>query len=220
MPYTLVRAGNRVIAPEAPWHSRRMVPGRWGGEPLIATAPRGAPDLLQAALSEIATIIGWARAQGSRQVAVGGTSLGALTSQLVAAHASAWPASLRPDYLYLATTSGSIRQVAVDSELAETFGLGHALRRAGWTDDELSRLSPLTDPLGEPVMAPDRIVMVLGRVDSVTRFEEGRQLAERWRVPTDNLFVRDQGHFSAAVGVVTDDAPLLRLTSIMARARE
>lgn len=218
IPHALIRAGMRVVAPAAPWHSRRMLPGRYGGEPLIGTAPRGGPDLFHAALGDIAALIGWARGEGSVLVAVGGTSLGALTTQLVATHARAWPGALQPDFLLLVTTSGSLRQVAVDSELGEVFGLGDALEAAGWSDELLNRLSPLTDPLGDPVMAPERIVMVLGREDSVTAFDEGRELAERWKVPAENLFIRDQGHFSAAVGVVHDDAPVRRLKALMDRA--
>lgn len=217
-PHRLVREGVRVIAPEAPWHNRRMKPGFYGGEPLIATAPRGGPDLFRAALSEIATLIGWARGQGSPAVAIGGTSLGALTAQLAATQAKAWPASLQPDFLLLVTTSGSLRQVAVDSELGNVFGLGAALKEAGWTDEMLQRLSPLTDPDDGPVVPPERIVMVLGRADSVTAFDEGRNLAHRWGVPSDNLFIRDQGHFSAAVGMIHDDAPVQLLYDLMKKA--
>ena len=218
IPHALIRQGVRVIAPEAPWHGRRMLPGRYGGEPLIATAPRGGPDLFRAALSDIATLTGWARGQGSHIVAIGGTSLGALTTQLAATQAKAWPAALRPDFLLLVTTSGSLRQVAVDGELGDVFGLGEALGNAGWTDESLQALSPLTDPDDEPVMPPERIVMVLGREDSVTAFDEGRDLAARWKIPADNLYIRDQGHFSAAVGVIHDDAPLQQLHDMMKRA--
>ena len=218
IPYALIRAGVRVIAPEAPWHNRRMAPGRWGGEPMIATAPRGAPDLFQASLGEIAVLTAWARGQGTAAVALGGTSLGALTSQLAAVQAAQWPPALRPDLLYLVATGGSVQQVAVDSELADVFGLDDALAAAGWDDAALARLEPLTDPLGPPVMPPERVVMVLGRADSVTRFDEGRELATRWRVPAENLFVRAQGHFSIPLGLLHDDAPLRRLGALMKTA--
>ena len=217
-PYALIRAGVRVIAPEAPWHNRRMAPGRWGGEDMIATAPRGAPDLFQASLGEIAVLTAWAREQGSGVVGLGGTSLGALTSQLAAVQATRWPDPLRPDLLYLVATGGSVQQVAVDSELAGVFGLDEALAAAGWDDAALAALSPLTDPLGPPVMPPERIVMVLGKADSVTRFDEGSDLAARWGVPAENLFVREQGHFSVPLGILHDDAPLRRLARLMETA--
>ena len=60
--------------------------------------------------------------------------------------------------------------------------------------------------------------MVLGREDTVTAFDEGRDLAERWKVPSENLYIRDQGHFSAAVGVIHDDAPVRRLYEMMMKA--
>ncbi len=218
-PSKAVRAGLRVICPEAPWHGRRMLPGFWGGEPLIASAPAGGPDLLHAALGEIAAMIAWARDHGSRAVAVGGTSLGALTSQFVATQARHWPTAMRPDFLYLVTTSESMEQVAVDSELGEVFGLGAALARAGWTHEELEAMRVLTDPLGDAAMPAEHILMVLGTEDSVTRFDRGRALAERWRVPAQNLYIRKQGHFSAAVGAVHDDAPMRRLIALLDQAR-
>jgi hypothetical protein len=195
------------------------LPGFYGGEPLIAMAPRGGPDLFRAALSEIAALIGWARGQGSHRVAIGGTSLGALTTQMAATQAKHWPEALRPDFLLLVTTSGSLRQVAVDGELGKAFGLGEALAGAGWTEESLQKLSLLTDPDDEPAMPPERIIMVLGREDSVTAFDEGRDLADRWSVPERNLHIRDQGHFSAAVGVIHDDAPVQQLYELMRRAR-
>ncbi len=216
-PHALIRSGVRLVAPEAPWHNRRMAAGRWGGEPLLATAPRGAPDLFQAALGEIATLIGWARGQGSPVVALGGTSLGALTSQLAAVQARYWPEPLRPDLLYLVATGGSVQQVAVGSELTDVFGLGDLLAAAGWDDAALARLEPLTDPLGAPVMPAERIVMVLGRADNVTRFDKGRELAARWQVPDNNLFIREQGHFSIPLGLLHDDAPLRRLRALMGK---
>lgn len=218
IPHAMIRAGMRVVAPTAPWHGRRMIPGQYGGEPLIATAPRGGPDLFRTALGDIAALIAWARGQGSAIVAIGGTSLGALTTQVVATQACGWPHALRPDFLLLVTTSGSLRQVAVDSELGAVFGLGDALASAGWTDELLGRLSPLTDPLGDPVMPAERIVIVLGRRDSVTAFDEGRELAARWKVPEENLYIREQGHFSAAVGVIHDDAPIRHLKAMMDHA--
>jgi hypothetical protein len=42
-------------------------------------------------------------------------------------------------------------------------------------------------------------------------------LAERWRVPPENLFVRDRGHFSAAIGLGVDPAPYARMFHILSR---
>ena len=104
------------------------------------------------------------------------------------------------------------------ARLGEVFGLDKALGEAGWTDESLQALSPLTDPDDEPVMPPERIVMVLGREDSVTAFDEGRDLAARWNIPEENLYIRDQGHFSAAVGVIHDDTPVQKLYEMMMKA--
>ena len=56
-----VDLGIRVIRPEAPWHGRRVLPGSYGGERFIATAPLGALDLFTAAAREWSVLIDWAR---------------------------------------------------------------------------------------------------------------------------------------------------------------
>ena len=57
------------------------------------------------------------------------------------------------------------------------------------------------------------IVMVLGMRDDVTPYARGAAMAERWGVPADNLFRRDQGHFSVPVGLMSDPEPLTRLVA-------
>ena len=57
----LAEMGNRVIRPEAPWHGRRVPPGRYGGEQFVATAPLGALDLFTSAVQEWAVLMHWCR---------------------------------------------------------------------------------------------------------------------------------------------------------------
>src|SRR5690606_29061879 len=97
--------------------------------------------------------------------------------------------------------------------LARATGLDGALAAAGWTVDDIDRWRVLTDPLPAQPLPPEDIVILLGRVDDVTPFPQGLALAERWKVPPENLFLRRQGHFSAAVGMVRDPAPLKRLAA-------
>ncbi len=213
----IVRHGVRLVRLEAPWHGRRRLPGRYGGEPFFATQPLGALDLFAAQLREFATLIAWCRRRGSARVALGGTSLGALASQLAACHARRWPAAARPDALFLATTGADVVGLVATSSLAHALGLPRALAAGGWTAPALARWRPLIDPLGEPAPAPADIVMLLGRTDDVTPFADGRALAARWRVPAENLFLPRRGHFSAAVGLLHDPAPLRRLAQRLHR---
>jgi hypothetical protein len=207
----LVAEGVRIVRLEAPWHNRRRAPGTYGGEPFLATQPLGGLDLSAAQVREMGVLVAWCRDQGSRRVAVGGTSLGALVSQLVASHAHTWPKAMRPDALLLLTTSDDVGGLAFHSSLARATGLDAALAEAGWTVADIDRWRPLTDPLPAQPLPPEDIVMLLGRVDDVTPFPQGLALAERWKVPPENLFLRHQGHFSAAIGLVRDPAPLRRL---------
>jgi hypothetical protein len=59
--------------------------------------------------------------------------------------------------------------------------------------------------------------MLIGTSDTVTPGAGGMALAQRWGLPAENLFLRDQGHFSVALGLERDAAPLARLAAILRR---
>jgi hypothetical protein len=60
-------------------------------------------------------------------------------------------------------------------------------------------------------------VLMVGKRDDVTPAAGGHQLAGQWRIPKDNLFVRDRGHFSAAIGLGIDPAPYARMFDLLSR---
>jgi hypothetical protein len=213
----LVEQGIRVVYPEGPWHGRRRAEGWFGGEPAIAQGPLGMLDLLESWVAEIGALVRWARSTSGGRVAIGGLSLGALTSQLAAVAAGSWPAAARPDALVLVATSSSMIEAAVDGSLGRALGAPERLAEAGWTPDVIAPLKPLLEPLGAPAVDPDRIVLLLGAADDVTPYSSGRQLARAWNVPSENIFVRPQGHFTLAMGLARDDAPLQRLATLLKR---
>jgi hypothetical protein len=91
------------------------------------------------------------------------------------------------------------------------------VRGAGWTDPDLERLRRLTNPTGTPVMDPSRIVMQLGLADDVIPYAGGRSLADRWRVPPENVFERNQGHFTIPISMVRNARTFRRLADILHR---
>jgi hypothetical protein len=122
----------------------------------------------------------------------------------------------RADALFLVGTSDRLDRIAFESTLTGALGLDAALRTKGWTAETLRAFSPLTNPEGEPAIAPDSIFVVLGTADDVTPFDGGVALAQRWRVPAINQFHRPQGHFSLSQGLIPDNAPLLRFAQHLA----
>ena len=201
----------RVVHPEAPWHGRRRIDGWYGGEPFLGRGPMGLITGFEAALSEIAAMIAWARRQGDGPVILAGVSLGAITAQLYATAARAWPAELVPDGLYLLAVSGDIQEVALDGCLARALDLRASLEAASWDEERIAPWLPLIQPEGPPALDPDRIVMLLGEEDCVMPIAGGHALARAWRLPEENLFQRRQGHFSVALGMMFDPAPWRRL---------
>lgn len=212
---SLVKHGVRVIRPEGPWHGRRMLKGWYGGEPVLGRGPDGLLTFLRAWVKEVAVLIAWARATGSGRVAVSGASLGALTAQLVAGLSSGWPGGCRPDAAMLVATSGRPMEIVSDGSLARAIGLPTALEQAGWTPARLAPWLSLVNPGDRPAVDPARVVMVLGEADDLTPYQGGLALAERWCVPSDNLFVRPQGHFSVSLSMLNDAAPTRRLLNVM-----
>jgi hypothetical protein len=211
----LAGGGLRLIRPEAPWHGRRRPAGWYGGEPTIARGPLGMLDNFAAWVAEVGALVRWARETSRGPVAVGGISLGALTSQLVVTASRHWPEEARPDALLLVATSEAVLEAGSGSSLGRALGAPERLDAAGWTAAKLERWRPLLEPVGPPAVDPRRIVMVLGRADDVTPYAGGAALAARWGVPRENLFERPQGHFSVSLGMSPDSAPVRRFAQVL-----
>jgi len=214
--FPLVSRGIRLVRLELPQHVRRRRPGFYGGEQFLAHQPAGGLEFFQAAVRDMAVLTHWCRANGSRRVGVGGTSLGALTAQLAARHARNWPAPCRPDALFLVTTSSRVSTLGFESELARSVGLTQALEDAGWTAERMGEIAGLADPGLIAPLQPHDIVMVLGHADRVTPISRGMQLAEHWRLPAENLFLYKRGHFSVPLGLLRDQKPLDRIAQRLA----
>ncbi|MHA1535985.1 MAG: hypothetical protein ACTSUD_00380 [Alphaproteobacteria bacterium] len=211
----LVRGGIRVIEVTAPGHGLRAQRGRYGGEIFFATAPLGVLDLFTAEVPEMAVLIDWARRHGSARVGLGGVSLGALVAQLALTHAGHWPAGCRPDAALLVTHAGTIEQTGAGGTLTRGLGLPQAMEAAGWTDEGFARWRALTDPQGEPALAASKIVSVLASRDDVTPFASGHELVRKWGIPSQNLFILRQGHFSLPLALLRDGRAFDRFAQIL-----
>jgi pimeloyl-ACP methyl ester carboxylesterase len=212
---SLAEGGMRVILPDAPGHNRRVADGLYGGESFIVAPPASGLRHLAQAAKEFGIIAAWARGNGSKHVAFSGMSLGALTAQVAATRMGAWPADARPDALMLLTTTDRVSSLALDSALAVVAGLNVASEAAGWTPTSFLPLAKIVDAAPTPPMDPERIVLLIGERDTVTPIDGGRRLASKWQVPPENLFRRDQGHFSAAFGLGADPSPFRRISEIL-----
>ncbi len=211
----LVAQGIRVIRPEAPWHGRRTPLGYFGGERAIGTFPTGMIDLFIAAIQEWGVIADWARRTSSGPLGIGGTSLGALTAQLCASVAHSWPDRLKPEALYLMTHSGAMSEALSTGAVSTLFADPAIALAKGWTPELARRQMSMIDPVSPPVMAPARIVSVLGSRDVITPFEGGETLVWRWAVPPENVFISKRGHFTIPMSLIRDGTPTRRFAQIL-----
>jgi len=185
---SLAALGWRVIELVAPWHGRRAPAGWYGGEPFFGTAPLGALDLLDAAVREVAVLVGWTR-RFDRPVAVAGTSFGSLVCQIVASRSDGWPAALRPDGALLIAHSGRLEPVMLGGALTAGLGLGAALSRARWRPEDLRAWLPLLDPPDRCTIDPVRVVSVVGVSLKKKPARGGNALCDCWGVPNANRVV-------------------------------
>jgi pimeloyl-ACP methyl ester carboxylesterase len=213
----MVAMGIRVVRPEAPWHGRRVLPGRYGGEQFIATAPLGALDHFTAAAREWSVLIDHFRRAGDAPIGIGGSSLGAMTAQIIAEKSQYWPSRLRPDATLLITHCGQIEDAVVRGSLAKTWGIAEATEAEGWDADVMRHYMPLLHIGDRPAMAPETIVTVLGDRDNVTPFDSAKMLIDDWGIPAENRFISRRGHFSVPVGMMRDQRPLMRFRTILDR---
>ncbi len=215
----LTALGIRVVRPEAPWHGRRVLPGHYGGEQLLSTAPTGMFDYIAAQQQEWAVMIDWCRQTSTGPVAVGGVSLGAQTAKAVAMKACEWPARLRPDALFAVIHCAHIAQAVLDGTLSDIWNFSGALREVGWSKESARNWLVMLDPMRQPCMPADRVVSVTGSHDTVTRPEWADTQLDYWQVPAVNRFRYRRGHFTVPIGMVRDTQPLQRLRTVLAQCQ-
>lgn len=214
----LAAQGWRVIEPISPYHGLRAMPGSYGGEPFFAAAPTSAFDLIAGQAIETALLTAWSRARFGGKVAVAGISMTSFVAQQVASHCDLWPEFARPDAAMLISHSGRVEDVTFGGALAAALGLDRALTDAGWTREALARISAAIDPAAVPALPPSRIISVLGETDRWVPYDDGRAVAQRWKLPADNLFRYRLGHLGMPVQLTRDPAPFERLMRVLDNA--
>lgn len=210
----LTGMGIRVVRPEAPWHGRRVIPGHFGGERLLSTAPVGMIEFLAAQTQEWAVLMDWCRQTSTGPVAIGGSSLGAQTAKAIAVRAKQWPKRLQPDALFMVTHCSHIAEAALDGALSDLWNLTAALKAKGWNKDLAREWLQKLDPKDTPVMSPENIISVMGSEDKVTPFASGQSHMDFWNVPEKNRFVYHRGHFTIPLGLLRDHEALRRLRHV------
>jgi pimeloyl-ACP methyl ester carboxylesterase len=217
---TLARRGLRVVLAEFAGHGKRRKPGLYGGEAFMRGQPVvGVLHLLEAS-AEAARLVAWCRAQGSRSVALAGSSLGALTAQLAACRAAETPDGqvYLPDQLLLVTPTGNLASLAFSSSMARAAGLDAIVAAAGWSEASFSPYAALVEPSITPPIDPAAISMVLGTDDTVTPYADGLALAQAWQIPESNLVIAGRGHFTSSIAMVLPGSALDKLAGALLSA--
>ncbi len=211
----LTEAGFRVLRVQQPEHAFRKTSGWFAGERTLARGPIGLVEFFRQWISDLSVLIDWVRWQRGGPVILGGVSMGALTAQLLSTVAWNWPDRLKPDALLLIATSGDVMGVLKKSCLTGALGVPNQLHELGWREEDYTRCLPFVQPAGHSVVPPHKTIMMLGQSDDLTPYKGGLALADRWRVPPENRFLRrGKGHFSLLIDLVRDPIVLRRLVDV------
>ena len=214
---TFSKHGLAVVEMVSPGHGLRVAANRYGGEAFFAGAPTSSAAMLAAQCRETARWLAWSRQRWARPVGVFGISMSSFAAQLVLGHSGAWPDAARPDAGFLIAHSGDLLGV-VNGRLAKALGIREALASAGWAEQDLLPWREALAPPAEPAVSPDRIVSVIGRLDRVTPYVDGRALAQSWRLPQKNRFRLPHGHMGLPTRVRMHDAPTEHFADVLAAA--
>lgn len=212
---SLTRMGIRVIKPEAPWHGRRVLPGRFGGEQLLSAAPVSMIEFMAAQLQEWATLLNWCHGIGSGPLALGGTSLGAQTAKFIAVKACHWPEHLQPRALFIAAHCAHIAETALEGSLSDIWNMGDMMKARGWHRTLEQTWLDRLDPEGKPCVPGQNIVSVTGLRDTVTPAPSAHRQMDQWNVPSENRFTYNRGHFTIPLGMINNTAPLEKFARIL-----
>ena len=202
----LASRGYRVVLPASPWHGRRELPGRYSGEPYLASPPVAFVELYAAQLQELAVLTAWARDRGAPVVGVGGFSLGGIATVLLVGFCGPWPDETTPDLAFPAGMTTRLDRVLVESDLTKLLGVRDAVRDAGWTPGRLANFAPLLTPPNDLGISPDRVFSFAGRRDRMAPYRDARDLLTRWGVPPQNRTEWDAGHFGTLLRLVRTSA--------------
>jgi hypothetical protein len=211
----LAAMGWRVIEPVSPYHGLRAMPGYYGGEPFFAAGPTSSIDLIAGQALESALLVTWSRARFGGKVAVAGISMTSFVAQQVASHCHFCAPEARPDAVMLISHSGRIEDVTFGGALSAMLGLDLALADAGWSREALARLSRIIDPAEAPALPASHIVSVLGETDRWVPYDDGLEVARRWKLPAANIFSYPLGHLGMPVQLARDAAPFMRLKQLL-----
>lgn len=214
---TRLRRHCRIVRVEALWHGRRRAPGYYGGEPVIGRGPLGLLDFFAVTVRELGALILWARSRSAGPVALGGISLGALSSQVTAVAARQWPADARPDFMLLIAPGGDFVRVSLQGSLTRRVGLPSVVSRLGWDEAAVARWRDLLQPPGPPGLDPARIVAAIGSADDLTHMDDARRLMRDWGVPEENLFISNHGHYGLGMDFIRGGS-IDRLLSLLKAA--
>jgi pimeloyl-ACP methyl ester carboxylesterase len=169
-----------------PYHYSRTPRGRFNGELAITADLVRTAEGLRQAVAELRQLMAWLRVRGCREFGVWALSYGGWIGALLA--------SVERDFRFVA-----LLEPIVDVEHAiwhspTGLALRRQLRAHGIPHELIARHFHLTSPIhGQPLCAPERVVLAAGEYDTIARIEDIARLRDRWSGST--LLRERQGHF-------------------------
>jgi pimeloyl-ACP methyl ester carboxylesterase len=164
--------GWNVLFPHLPYHYSRTPRGYGTGALTVTSNLIRNAEALRQSVIEIRQLLGWARQNGSPRTALMGTSYGGWVSALTL--------GLEPvDFAVLLLPVVDITHATFHSPISVVMSI--LLRRNGIYPEDLQHHSHLSDPpCVRPLLPPERITIIGGAHDRLSKPESLRSLCEAW----------------------------------------
>lgn len=169
-----------------PYHYTRTPRDHRNGELAItADVVRNAEGLRQG-VCELRQLMAWLRTRGSTEFGLWACSYGGWIGALLA--------SVERDFRFVALIEPIVDVGHAMWRSPAGLALRRELRARAIPPELIERLFPLTSPLyGQTLCEGERVLLVAGEYDAITRAEDVARLQERWA--GSSLILEPQGHF-------------------------
>lgn len=183
--WRLNRRGVNAAMFELPYHAQRKPQGRDAIRNFISHDLRCMIEATQQAMADARALLGWLREQGSPSVGFWGVSLGAWLAGLLACH--------EPNSRFAVLMTPVTRMDRAIRELAFCEAIRRSLGEASFNFERLNLLSH------QPVLRPEKILLVQSRYDLFAPSETVEELWRAWNQP--QMWRLRHGHISVLMSL-------------------
>jgi len=175
-----------ALVPSMPDHFERTPSGEYSGQYLLGGHWGRGPQVIRQGVTDVRALVRLLRAEGDEPIGIVGFSMGGLIG--------GWTITLEPlDFAVLAEPAVELAPIVYETPLGQV--VRRSLRQSGWSpEDAREWLRALSPVWSDPLLPPDRLLLVLPEHDWFVPPNAVERAWERWGQPRMERY--PAGHIS------------------------